>query len=303
MRKPSYLTYFAGLLGLALANGPAFATNYFNWGFESMRPSWGISGPATYNAIWHGNTSQDCTVSHTGSCSMKLKVPSGSTGDPLNNGMGADLMDSPPVYGWPIINSRALYYRWWMRIEPGFGWGPNQGMTKSSRIFSAKDSGRTYTGYVHAGGIRISECDPHCYANDGDNVSESKIAIGYNIAGKNDGKWHEYIVKVKANTSATCTPKTNCDGQLELWVDGTSVGTYNNWKLTELTGGSMQDAWGGWMVSPYFQLGAGSAGGTIYIDDASTDDAWNSLAAPSGPTGGGTTPPSAPPAPTNLLIK
>ena len=38
------------------------------------------------------------------------------------------------------------------------------------------------------------------------------------------------------------------------------------------------EAWGGWMVTPYFQLnGTAADGGVIYLDDFSTDDTFNSM--------------------------
>jgi hypothetical protein len=69
-----------------------------------------------------------------------------------------------------------------------------------------------------------------------------------------------------------------------------------NWRLHEKDGNGFIEAWGGWMVSPYFQLnGTSGDGGTIYLDDFSTDDVFNSLI-------GGSIPVSLP-APTNLRVQ
>lgn len=267
------------LIALMAFGLSAHATQYFNWGWETNRPVWGVLGTAPYDATYRSNTTRDCTVSHSGSCSMKLQVPNGSTGDPLNNSMGVDLVETPPLYGWAIVNSRAMYYRWWMRIDSGFSWGTTPGKTKSSRVLSIKDdgtNGRRYTGYLHFGGFGINECDPNCKTNTGATISDSTIMVSFDFESADDSQWHEYIVMVKPNTSASCTAGTNCDAQFQAWRDGVSLGTNNNWKLTDQSGAGMQDAWGGWMVSPYFQLGTGSGGGTIYIDDVSTDDVFNS---------------------------
>ena len=61
-------------------------------------------------------------------------------------------------------------------------------------------------------------------------------------------------------------------------MDGLFVGENNNFKLHNNASNLMIEQWGSWMVYPYFQLnGTASDGGTIYVDDFSTDDVWNSL--------------------------
>ena len=129
-------------------------------------------------------------------------------------------------------------------------------------------------------GFLIGECDSSgCTLNNGgSNGSDSNLVIPYDFRSRADGVWHEYIVKIKPNTSASCTAPSNCDAQFQAWVDGVSVGQYNNFKLHNNASNSMTEAWGGWMVMPYFQLnGTTSDGGTIYVDDFSTDDTFNSL--------------------------
>lgn len=281
-----------------LSAGSAQATQYFNWEFESNTPSWGALGTNTFAATYHGNTTRQCTIAHTGSCSMKIPVEGTASGDSLNESEGADLVQSPSGYGYPIINSQSLYYRWWMRIDTGFSWGTGaQRKTKASRAFSFEtdsgaqypSGGRFYTGYVQEDGFVISECGPDCAAADGDTADGSKIHISYNVAGKADGQWHEYIMRIKPNTSASCTPTVNCNAEFQAYVDGVSVGSYNNFSLWTHAGGELVDVWGGWMVSPYFQLGDPSTGGIIYVDDVSTDNVYNSIF-----SGSDTTPPAAP---------
>jgi len=206
---------------------------------------------------------------------MRLVVRGNDSG---NQQMGAEGPQNP--YGWSFVGSQALYYRWWMRIEPGFSWGNGTAKTKSSRVAAG---GQGYTGYLMDYGFLIGECDGGgCRLNNGgSNSGDSDLFIPYNFRTKADGVWREYIVKVKPNTSATCTAGTNCDAEFQAWVDGVSVGQYNNFKLHNNPTNLMTEQWAGWMVYPYFQLnGTASDGGTIYVDDFSTDNSWNSTIVP-----------------------
>lgn len=274
------------MCGLLFASGAheANATNYFNWGAESNTTS---LGPIQE---YKSNTTLDCTVSRSGSCSMRLNVKGADSG---NGDMGVDVGQNP--YPWNLVGSRALYYRWWMKIQPGFSWGSSTAKTKSSRVIAGAQG---YTGYLMSYGFLIGECDSSgCTLNNGgSNGSDSNLVIPYDFRSRADGVWHEYIVKIKPNTSASCTAPSNCDAQFQAWVDGVSIGQYNNFKLHNNASNSMTEAWGGWMVMPYFQLnGTTSDGGTIYVDDFSTDDTYNSLV--------GSTPPVSLSAPTNLRVQ
>lgn len=272
----------------------ANAANYFNWGVESTTTS---IGPLE-TPLWGDGTSQDCTVARSGNCSMKLVV----RGDTLNYGMGAYI--PPFYYNRPMLGSPSIYYRWWMRIMPGFKWGNGAAKTKSSRVSTeiVHDTIlQGYTGYLMSYGFLIGECvdssSPYsagCTLNDGgDNGSDSNLVIPYNFRTKDDGVWHEYIVRVKPNTSATCTAPANCNAEFEAWVDGVRIGQYTGFKLINASNKLMIEGWGGWMIRPYFQLGgAATDGGTIYVDDFSTDDTFNSLI-----TGGSIA------APTNLQVR
>jgi hypothetical protein len=159
-----------------------------------------------------------------------------------------------------------------------------------------------YTGYIWNDGFNIAECNNDsvapglgCLDVDGrDNGDDERIKIPYDMNSKADGQWHEYIVMVKANTRATCTIKVDCDAEFKVWIDGVLIGQLLNWRLQAVDDNPMTEAWGGWMVPPYFQLGEDgkSSGGTIYLDDFSTDDVYNSLL--------GADDDSDPPAPNNL---
>ena len=293
VKKSSCMVALIGIFCLLGANEHADATNYFNWGVESLRLNYGAM-PGLFDVQWFGGTTQDCSVSHTGRCSVRLNVVGNDSG---NQQMGADTISQNPVYPFNMVGGSAIYYRWWMKIMPGFSWGNGTAKTKSSRVI-AGNGAQGYTGYVMSYGFLIGECDSSgCSLNNGgSNGSDSNLVILYDFRSHADGVWHEYIVRIKPNTSATCTAPANCDAQFQAWVDGFSIGQYNNFKLHNNASDSMTEAWGGWMVSPYFQMnGTASDGGTIYLDDFSTDDAWNSLIVGSPFTG--STPP------TNLQVR
>lgn len=287
---------------LSMSVGSAHGTNYFSWGVESMTPSWGANGAATGVASLRGSTSIDSTVAHSGSKSMKISVTMLGT----NESTGIDLNGVPPTYPFKFINSPSLYFRWWMRIMPGFNWGdgstwggPSASRTKAGRQSLSDLTAQWYTGAIFSAGFRITECEQTsghaggCLTNAGTPGSDQgAIFIPYNVAGKADGLWHEYIVRVKPNSVAACSTPGNCDAEFEAYVDGISVGSYKNFRLSPVDGPFLE-WWGSWMTNPYFQGGSSfSAGGTIYLDDYSTDDTWNSTVSPSGP--GGVSPPPKP---------
>ena len=281
MRTAYRAAALAGFLQLGVILN-AGATNYFNWDVESLRVNYGNT-PGTFDVVFADGTTRDCSagVARTGSCAMRLDVKGNDGG---NQQMGADLVQQNPDYPFNLVGARALYYRWWMKIMPGFSWGSGTAKTKSSRVISGTQG---YTGYLMSYGFLIGECDSGgCTLNDGtSNSGDSNLVVDYDFRSKADGVWHEYIVKVKPNTNASCVAPTNCDGQLEAWVDGVSVGTYNNYKLHNNASDPMTEAWGGWMVYPYFQLnGTSSDGGTIYLDDFSVDDGFNSTVKIAPPT-------------------
>ena len=261
------LLVVCGLFMLGV-NQDSSAANFFHWDVENDNTSLGrIYG-------YGSGTTRDCTVAHSGSCSMRLNVIGN---DNANQSMGAE----PGNFTYPdtsFVGSRAVYYRWWMRIETGFRWGNGGRKAKSSRIKSNGVPGG-YTGYLTSTSFDLGESQQ--------SNRDPASVIYYSVPA--DSKWHEYIVMVKGNTSPTST-----DAQFAVWVDGVLVGSDNNFRLTQDTTGPLQEAWGGWMVRPYFQLNATSTdGGTIYLDDFSTDDVFNSMIAPPVPI----------PPPTNLRVQ
>ena len=274
MKTSSYLVTVSAFLVLLAYGGNAGATNYFNWGVESRRVNYGAT-QGQFDVQFASGTTQVCGagVGRSGSCAMRLIVRGNDGG---NQQMGADLLQQNPLYPFNMVGSPAIYYRWWMRIMPGFSWGNGTAKTKSSRTIAGVQG---YTGYLMSYGFLIGECsDSGCTLNDGkSNGADSSLVINHNFRTKADGVWREYIVKIKPNTNPTCTAPINCDAQFEAWVDGVSVGTYNNFKLHNSVVDSLREAWGGWMVYPYFQLnGTASDGGTIFLDDFSVDNVFNS---------------------------
>lgn len=268
------------LLAGATAAPDANAVNYFSWGIE------GDDYPL------FGGTTRDCTVARSGQCSMRLNVRGDDGG---NQQMGAELL-APFTYPFNFVGAPALYYRWWMRIDRGFRWGNDPSgagaKTKASRTMGGPivngSGAQGYTGYLQSDGFVIGECDSAgCRLADGSFNTDSNLIIPHDFRAAADGAWHEYIVKVKPNTSGACTPTVNCDAEFEAWVDGRFVGRSMNFKLHSDANHTLAEAWGGWMVTPYFQLrGTPTDGGIIHLDDFSTDSQYNSSIGtrPSAPT-------------------
>jgi hypothetical protein len=264
----------------------ASATNYFSWGAESNTTSNGaVNG-------YFGGTTLDCTVSHSGSCSMKMEVIGPDGG---NQSKGADMNQlTLPIIS---IGGPSIYYRSWLRFSSGFNWGsPQVANVKTERAFLDSTPSRLMTGHMRSDGFYIAECEfvsgfgGGCLTTSGTPNNDYNIRIPYNVQSKADGLWHEYIVRIKPNTTTSTS-----DAQFQVWVDGVSVGLLTGWKLTDTSAGWIE-AWDGWMVSPYFQMnGDSSVGGTVWADDFSTDDVFNSL------LGGGI--PVALPPPTNLQVQ
>ena len=277
---------------LLLSSLTVDATNYFRWGWEDTRPSFGVNGRSSSNVTYGcpasgapagSCTTRDCTVAHSGSCSMKLViVGNDSNNQPMGVETGYD-GSNIPAYPFNIIRSGpSLYFRWWMRINTGFSWGSGTAKVKSNRI-NGTGVERVYTGYMMKYGPLIGECETACKTNTGSNNTDDKptsIWVEYDMTTMSDSTWHEYIVMIKPNSSATCTAGTNCDAQLKFWVDGVLIGSNVNWKLWATSGiAGIETAW---MLRPYWQLGGTvSDGGTIYIDDVSVDTSYNGWVAPS----------------------
>lgn len=257
-----------GLLFLLGANQDASATNYFHWDAESNMTSNGaVNG-------YFGGTTLDCTVKHSGSCSMRMDVIGPDGG---NQQKGADVNHlSLPVL---TVGGPSIYYRTWLRYSSGFNWGaPQVANVKTERALVNSTESRFMTGHMRSDGFYVAECEfvsgygGGCLTTSGVPNNDYNIKIPYDVQGKADGQWHEYIIRIKPNSTTSTS-----DAEFQVWVDGVSVGQLKGWKLANTSGGWIE-AWDGWMVKPYFQMnGDSSVGGTVWADDFSTDDVYNSL--------------------------
>lgn len=57
MLKLQNLKAALGFLPMLAMGFNVQAANYFNWGVEDLRPSWGVNGTSTYNVQWKSNSS------------------------------------------------------------------------------------------------------------------------------------------------------------------------------------------------------------------------------------------------------
>lgn len=293
-----------------VAAGTVYAVNYMAWDAECSPPGTPCRMTSGYfntnSAGWNFNfsfysapkTSITTAVKHSGNSSLKLMPDGIGTNEHLGTenvyfrdyGIGA--------YPGTYLGS-TLYRRWWMRIDPGFSWGPGNGNSptiKWTRTASDAAAG-FYTFYISEFGFNVAECDNTgydalCYDNQNVLHGTNAWVIPYDWSAKADGQWHEYIIKMKINSSTSCSPP-NCDSENKIYVDGQLIGQHNGFRMVPNNVNMVQyESFG--PASPYFQLGNSSAyGGTWYLDDMSIDSTWNSSQyADPGGGGGDTTPPT-----------
>jgi hypothetical protein len=298
--KRLFLISFALLCGTLFCLAPsAEATNYFNWGVETPAnnaTSLGITG-TYWLSPWSGNTVQDCSVSHSGSCSMRMTVVGQDGG---NQQAGPDTIGHAqlPFTAQAVSGSGSIYYRTWVRYAADFNWGVDGvANVKTSRASNGDMAGsmRFFTGHMRSDGFYMAECEfvdgfgGGCLTTAGVPNNDYNISIPYDVQGKADGQWHEYIWRIKPNTGLTS------NAEMEVFVDGVSIGSLPGWRLATQNS-AWWEAWGGWMARPYWQMnGDASVGGQVWVDDVSTDDTFNSL------LGGSDTAPPA--APTELAVE
>lgn len=297
------LLFLAGLFCISVDS--IQATNYFLWGVEG-NPRTALSLGATVTNFWgapESNTTQDCTVAHTGSCSMKISVVGNDGG---NQQSGYDVVDNISLpFAVNAIPGGSIFYRAWVRFSPGFSWGTGTGgIVKISRAQNGNTlaSQRMITLHSHRGMVVVAECDyadpvqnggyggGGCITSGGANGNDFNLPIQYIDSGiMSDGQWHEYIIRLQPNTA------NNANAELQLWVDGVSQGTLSNFRLTQFSTfgtNTFVEDWGGIWARPYFQMNGaiyGGTGGTVWVDDVSTDNTFNSIF-----SGSDTTPPTAP---------
>ena len=288
-----------------LPAGSAQAANYFTWGIEG-NPRTATSLGTSVTNFWgapEANTTQDCTIAHAGSCSMKITVAGNDSG---NQQSGYDVIDNVSLpFNVNAIPGGSIYYRAWVRFSSGFSWGTDTGgIVKISREQNGNTlaSPRMITLHSHRGMVVVAECDyadpaqnggyggGGCITSGGASGNDFNLPVNYsNGSIMSDGQWHEHIIRLKPNTA------NNSNAEFQLWIDGVSQGTLSGFRLTQFstfgTNAFVED-WGGIWARPYFQMNGalyGGTGGTVWIDDVSTDDTYNSIS-----SGGDTTPPAAP---------
>ena len=266
---------------LALFSGPVAATNYFSWGVETPANTATVAGVSTsgfWVSPWASNTTQDCTVAKSGSCSRKMVVIGNDGG---NQQAGPDV-NADASFGFnaqAVPNGGSLYYRAWVRFSSDFSWGASTAKTKISRAFNGSNSStrRFMTPHVYKSALLMAECEyvagfgGGCLTTGGSPGNDYNIGINYDFTALADNTWHEHIVRIKPNSGSTS------NAEMQLYIDGTSVGTLTGWRLIDNQSNAWMEAWGGIWARPYWQLGGtASDGGTVWVDDISTDDAWNS---------------------------
>lgn len=231
---------------------PSSGRNLFNWDCESLLTSVGEA------LVIREGTSLDNSTAWNGSYSMKLTVIGNDGG---NQARGIGINESPLLPS--MIDGTYLFYRFNMNIAEGFSWGLGTGTTKANRIKQASDQQPTaFTGLIGREGVIIMDCQ---FCN------KTNPTIPYDFNAMAGTGWHEYVVVLKKQNGIN-----DRDGSVALFVDGQFRGSVDNLRFYGIDV-PMAEAWGGWMVSPYFQLsGVESDGGTIWIDDVSTDTFWNS---------------------------
>lgn len=249
----------------------ANAANLYEWDAEAVDSN---TSPYTYQPF--GNSLLDDGQAHTGARSVRVDVAGNDAG---NQQLGFDTIGHLNL-GFDVLGSE-LYFRWWMMFDSGFDWGDNANpKIKMSRVLGVQ-SNRVYTGYISkSGGVSLAECDGAggCEVAGGGSASGSVAAVPIVGGWPLDGEWHEYVVRVKANSAPTAF-----DAELEVWKDGQSQGQATAFKLHVVTPNSYLEAWHCWGIRPYAQLNSSyPAGGSIWFDDFSTDDTFNSVFAAGG---------------------
>ena len=276
-----------GLLFVLGGNKHASATNYFNWDVETLQVSYGVNGPGTFTVSPFNATTiiNDANICHKSSHCVQMPVY-GSDGG--NQQLGVDMIQQNPNYSWTVVGGRSMYYRAWVKFSSGFNWGAvGVAKVKTERAFVSTSLNRLISMHMRGDAFLIAECEfvsgygGGCLTTGGVPNNDYNIKINYNMQAMADGKWHEYIVRIKPNS----TPSTQ-DAEFQVWVDGVSVGQLSGWLLSTDSTNRWHDAWGGWMVTPYFQMnGNSSDGGTVWTDDFSVDDVFNSIFNAVAPTG------------------
>lgn len=282
--------YVVALVWLVLAN-PAQAANYWNFGFDCLTANSG--GCVTSNGIIDqvsANATLDTVTKHSGTGSMKISVTN-TQGD---SGI-------KPLFSYELDRTLPVYYRWWMKMDPAYRWGTGNRLMKLNRVKQFNDQlGFSMTNHWQYNEIGLSECDTCTpQGSGGDNVMN--VFYDFNPATNAAvSSWHEYIVEFHFSTGGGSAPGDldASNAVMKLYIDGALISTATesvslccrSASIAGSTENAAREAWGGMGVNMFPQLncnvGDTVCGGTIWIDDVSTDTTWNSMSFTQGGGGG-----------------
>ncbi len=273
MKKSSCLAAIIWFLCLFVAGQDAMATNYFTWNADSATTSKGTCNFA--NAVI------DATGGHDGSGAMKYTIPDGSDGQ-----SGCNDLQSGSYGAGTWFSGKTFYFRWWMKFGSTFSFG-NRGHNKIIRLTQGGGSD-LLTFYLDTTNINVE-------STNGSGCSGGVCgSVNYNFNGAAAKNYQEYIIALTLQTTS------GGSGKVELFVNGTSVGSFVHNLYNSASGDFSGATWGNAMCQVFYHqnCNGGSScgsGGNIWTDDYSTDDTWNSNISGS--------PVNPPNPPTNLRIQ
>jgi hypothetical protein len=249
----------ATIVFIALPCG-ARGENYFSWDADAWA------------------TSRGACDKRRGTSSLRYDVVGSRQGT-----LGCEGLDNTalsPSTAWD--SGKTIYHRFWMRFSATFDWGNSFSKMKASRSYGTS-GGTGYTLYLHKGQVALSECAECVPQGSGDN----RLAVSYAFDPAQNPAirdWQEYIVAVTLQTG------NSRDAALALYVNGVLIGSQTGVRLRNCASGCddvLDSAWGMFAQTFYPQLclegDACADGGTIWVDDLSMDDSWNSIVAPAEP--------------------
>lgn len=221
----------------------------------------------------------DSNITHGGTHSLKLH-PVGNDNGNNETGVG---FHPPSIYPAPwdgMIGSPEIFYRVWMLFSPTFSWGTN-GTAKSKMNRVAGDpviDPRGYTGYFDIGkGFGIGECEDVGGASPGGSCPAQGQWIYYDLNNLIDGKWHEYIFRVKPDSAINAA-----DAEFEVWIDNGTMfrGSSPLFSLHNIDSNHFESgSWPDWGTRWYFQMNSSVASDPnayVYCADYSVDSEYNS---------------------------
>lgn len=266
--------------------------NYFHWDVETSTI---VVSAGTITPVYAGGGARSTAQAKSPTHSLICTPTAPDNGNDPNGVSQTGPDDLAVGYSWPPLNGRSLYYRFWAKFMTGFSWGDGTGAQKVKIARTginnpaAPGGGLIYTMYMNDGGFDLSEgywagTDSAIMVG-GDHFAEVSVPGG--MIAYADSTWHEYVIRVKPNTTAT-----SYNGEFQVWIDGVSVGSYNSYLLVSNLpndGGTpnwvslygtenFRENWSCAMLAPYWQISGSSSigGGTVYVDDFSVDDTFNS---------------------------